>query len=170
MKKLTFLLLAAFMACTLTTSLYAQEVKKIGYLDLSKVFDSYEKTKEFDSSLEGVYKEYDKERTTKIEQLKEAQGKMALLSDDEKEKVGKEVEQLKTDLVEYDRQKQTDLRKQRDEKIRELLLEIEKIVSDVAKKEKYDLILNDRVLIFGSDALDVTDKIIQILNEGYNKK
>jgi len=49
------------------------------------------------------------------------------------------------------------------------LLEIEKVVSDYAKKEGYDLILNDRVLIFGSDALDVTDKILEKVNEIYNK-
>ena len=60
--------------------------------------------------------------------------------------------------------------KQRDEKIREILLEIEKVVSDYAKQEKYDLILNDRVLIYGDDGLDISTKILELLNAEYNKK
>ena len=49
-------------------------------------------------------------------------------------------------------------------------MEIEKNVSDFAKKEKYDVILNDRVLIYGSEQMDVTDHVLKILNDNYNKQ
>ena len=77
---------------------------------------------------------------------------------------------MKADLIAFDQAKRTDLTKQRDEKIREILLEIEKVVSDYAKQEKYDLILNDRVLIYGDDGLDISTKILELLNAEYNKK
>ncbi len=148
----------------------AQDGKKIGYLDLSKLFDGYQKTKEYDAALEKEQKAYETERNEKIEKLKEAQAKLALLKDEEKAKAQEEVDKLRKDLVAFDQAKRTDLTRERDEKIREILLEIEKIVSDFAKKEGYDLILNDRVLIYGDKALNVTDQVQKILNEQYQKK
>jgi len=157
-------------ALLLASPVFAQGVKKVGFLDLSKLFDNYEKTKEYDKVLEGEHSGYEKERNAKIEKLKEAQGKLALLKEDEKKKMEEEIEVMRNELVEYDQAQRVDLTKKRDEKIREILLEIEKIVSDYAKKEKFDMILNDRVLIYGSDALNVTDQILTILNESFNKK
>ncbi len=171
----SFRLVAVTVGClfALTASISAQEpgaVKKIAIMDLSKVFDSFQKTKEYDTVLEGKTKEYETERNAKIDKIKELQNKLALLKDDEKEKVNKELETMKADLIAFDQAKRTDLTKQRDEKIREILLEIEKVVSDYAKQEKYDLILNDRVLIYGDDGLDISTKILKLLNAEYNKK
>ena len=143
---------------------------KIAFLDLSRVFDSYGKTKEYDSVLEGEQKAYEKERNEKLDKLKEAEGKLAALTEAEKGKMSQQMEQMKSDLMSFDQAKRTDLTKKRDEKIREILLEIEKMVSDFAKKEKYDLILNDRVLIYGNETLDITEQISKVLNESYNKK
>lgn len=171
----SFRLVAVTVVClfALTAAVSAQEpgaVKKIAIMDLSKVFDSFQKTKEYDTVLEGKTKEYETERNAKIDKIKELQNKLALLKDDEKEKVNKELETMKADLIAFDQAKRTDLTKQRDEKIREILLEIEKVVSDYAKQEKYDLILNDRVLIYGDQGLDISTKILELLNAEYNKK
>ncbi|MCR4337829.1 MAG: OmpH family outer membrane protein [Candidatus Omnitrophica bacterium] len=143
---------------------------KIGFVDLSKIFDGYQKTKEYDEVLGKKQAEYEKSRNAKIEKLKEAQGKLALLKESEKEKAGKEMEQMKSDLLTYDQAERTELTKDRDEKIREILLEIEKQVSEFAKKEGYDFIINDRVLIYSNDALDITEPILKQLNAGYTKK
>ena len=139
-------------------------------MDLSKVFDNYEKTKEYDATLEAEHSAYEKERNTKIEKLKEAANKLDLLKPEEKDKAQKDLEQMRNELAEYDQQKRTDLNKKRDEKIREILLEIEKVVSDFSEKESYAFILNDRVLIFGNKGFDITDQMIKLLNEGYPKK
>src|SRR3989344_6649373 len=91
---------------------------KIGFLDLSKVFDQYEKTKQFDTVLQGKHNEFEKERNAKLEKLREVQGKMALLKEEEKSKTEEEMEKLRTEIMEFDRQNKTDLTKARDEKIR----------------------------------------------------
>ena len=153
---------------TIGTSAWAET--KWAYLDLSKVFDNYERTKEYDTTLEAQHSAYEKERNVKIDKLKEAQNKLDLLKPEEKDKAQKDLEQMRNELAEYDQQKRTDLNKQRDEKIREILLEIEKVVSDYAKKEKYDLILNDRVLIYGNQTMDVSEPVLKLLNESYNSK
>jgi outer membrane protein len=148
----------------------ARAEDKIGYVDLSRIFDEYSKTKEYDVVLEQEHNKYQEERNQRLNKLRDAQAKLALLKEEEKAKLQSEIDKDKADLLEFDRLKQTELRKQRDEKIREILLEIEKVVSDFAQKEKYKLILNDRVLVYGFPEWDLTEKVIKLLNQSYQKK
>jgi outer membrane protein len=171
-KNLNVALLTALFAVTFVAGAHAEVpvVKKIGVMDLSKVFDNYQRTKEYDAVLEGKTKDYEKARNEKIDKIKDLQNKLALLKDNEKDKVNKDLDQMKNDLASFDQAQQTDLRKQRDEKIREILLEIEKVTSDFAKREKFDIILNDRVLVYGADGLDISSQVLDILNTAYGKK
>jgi outer membrane protein len=157
-------LVAAFLTLMMGGLAHAQAKDKIGYVDLSRLFDEYNKTKEYDKVLEEKTAQFEKERNVMIEKIKEAQGKLSVLAEDKKGDVEKDVEKMKNDLIEFDRQKKTDLTKDRNEKIREILLEIEKIVSDYAEKQGYMLILNDRVLIYGAQNMDLTEQILKNLN------
>lgn len=171
MKNIKLGILTALLTLGLCVVAQAQAVttnKKMGVMDLSKVFDNYQKTKDYDAVLEGKTKDYEKARNEKIDKLKEMQNKMALLKDDEKEKMNKDLDSLRNDLAGFDQAQQTDLKKQRDDKIREILLEIEKVTSDYAKKEKYDIIFNDRVLVYGAEGMDVSSQVLEILNGSYN--
>lgn len=152
-----------------TVGVQAQVAPKIGYVNLSRLFDEYTKTKEYDKVLEQQHNIYQTERDKRLTNIKDAQGKLSLLKDAEKTKVEQQLEKDRTDLLEFDKSQQTDLRKQRDDKIREILTEIEKVVKDYAAKEKFSFILNDRVLIYGGPEMDVTEPILKTLNEGYKK-
>ena len=167
MKSLKVLFIAVMFAFLTAASVFAQSLdgKKVGYVDLSRIFDEYGKTKEYDTVLEKKHTEYEDARNKKLDKIREAQGKLALLKEEEKAKLQESIDKDKADLLEFDRQQQTDLKKQRDENIREILLEIEKIVHDFAEKEKYALILNDRVLIYGDKAMDLTEKVLKLLND-----
>ena len=149
------------------TEAYAADVSmgKIGYVDLSRLFDDYYKTKDYDSVLEAKSKDFEGARNTKIDAIRDSQSKLNVLAEDKKADQQKEIDKLKADLLEYDRQKKTDLTKERNEKIREILLEIEKIVSTFAQKNAYTYIFNDRVLIYGDKTMDLTEQILKILNE-----
>lgn len=152
------------------TPTFAEDKTKIGYVDLSRLFDEYYKTKEYDKVLEGEHKAYEQEGKAKIEKIREAQGKLALLKEDQKKATEDEIEKMKNELLEYDRQKKTDLTKERNEKIREILLEIEKIVSGYAEQNGYSVVLNDRVLIFADKGLDLTENILKNLNAKKSEK
>lgn len=146
------------------TAAFAQEKGKIGYVDLSRLFDEYYKTKDYDKILEAEHKQYEQESKAKIEKIREQQGKLELLKESQKKAVEQEIETMKNDLLEYDRQKKTTLTKERNEKIREILLEIEKIVSGYAEQNGYSMILNDRVLIYGEPTRDLTESVLKNLN------
>lgn len=144
----------------------AKEGDKIAYVDLSRLFDEYYKTKEYDKVLEEQHKGFESQRNVMIEKIREEQSKLGLLTEDKKAKADESIEKLKAELLDFDREKKADLTKNRNEKIREILLEIEKVVSDYAEKEKYSLILNDRVLIYGDQTMNLTEPILSILNAG----
>ena len=60
------------------------EAGKTGFVDLSKIFDGYHKTKEFDIVLEGKQKTYEAERNKKIDAIREKQGQLGLLAENKK--------------------------------------------------------------------------------------
>jgi len=146
---------------------YAAE--KMGYVDLSRTFSEYGKTKDYDKALGDKQAGYEAERDKMINDVKKSQDKLNLLSDKEKEAKKGEVDTKIKSLQDYDRQKQADLRKEQDEKMKEILKDIEDAVKGYAEKEGYTLVFNDRVLVYQSKSLDITDKIVEILNKGSKK-
>jgi len=142
---------------------------KIAYVDLSKVFDGYQKTKEFDAVLQTEGDAFQKERDGMVQKIQDAQSKLDLMKDSEKEAMQADIEKQKNDVIAYDKEKRTELGKKRDDKVREILTEIQGIVSDLAKKEGYTYVLNDRVMIYGDPQYNVTDEVLTTLNANYKK-
>lgn len=145
----------------------ASAADKFAYVDLSRTFSEYKKTKDYDKVLSDKETSYTSERDKKVADVKSFQDKMNLLSDKEKEKKKTEFETKIKDLQSFDREKQTTLRKEQDDRMKEILKDIESAVRQYAEKEGYTLVFNDRVLIYQSKNMDITDKIIEILNKGY---
>ena len=164
MKAFKMFMAIVFLSSMMATGAYAAG-EKIGYVDLSRLFDEYHKTKEYDKVLEVKHSELEKVGKEKVEEIKESESRLALLKEDQRAALEDEIEMLKGEAQEFVRQEQSNLTKDRNEKIREILLEIEKIVSDFAAQEGYDIILNDRVLIYGDPAQDLTEDILTILNK-----
>lgn len=169
MKKAREVLFGAIFALTiLSGSSYAAE--KIGFVELSLIFREYGKTKNYDKALSEKQNLYETERNKKINDIKQFQDKINLLSDKEKEAKKPEMETKVKAVQDYDRQKQTDLRKEQDEKMKEVLKDIEETVKKYSEKEGYTLVFNDRVLVYQDKKLDITGKIIEILNSEYKKE
>lgn len=165
MKALKMFMMAAVAVTVVVSGTTLAQAGKIGYVDLSRLFDEYHKTKEYDKVLEAKHNELEKIGQEKVEKIKESESKLALLKEDQKKALADEIESMKLEAQGFVSQEQSNLTKDRNEKIREILLEIEKVVSDYAEKEQYDIILNDRVLIYGNTAQDLTEQILAILNQ-----
>jgi outer membrane protein len=159
----------AMMFGLMTTGIGMAADLKIGYVDLGKVFDSYQKTKEFDAVLQSEGEAFQKERDAMVQKVQDAQSKLALMSDAQKTSMEADIKKQEEDVVAYDKEKRADLAKRRDDKVREILTEIQGIVSDLAKKEGYTYVLNDRVMIYGDPQFNITDEVMKILNDSYKK-
>lgn len=142
---------------------------KLVYVDLSRIFAEYNKTKDYDKVLTEKESAYGAEREKKVSDIKGFQDKANLLNDKEKEAKRPDLESKVKTLQEYDRQRQADLRKEQDEKMKEILKDIEETVKKYSEKEGYTFVFNDRVLVYQDKKLDITDKITDLLNKGYKK-
>ncbi|MDD5155647.1 MAG: OmpH family outer membrane protein [Candidatus Omnitrophica bacterium] len=168
MKRARVFLMSVFLGLTVLSATAAAQ-DKLGYVDLSRIFSEYGKTKDYDKILTDKQRVYTAERDKKVADIKQLQDKFNLLSDKEKESKQGELEKKVKDLQEFDRQKQTDLRKDQDEKMKDILKDIEDTVKQYAEKEGYTMVFNDRVLVYESKNLDITDKILDALNKGSKK-
>ncbi len=162
MRKVSFM---AVLLCTVLSFVATvSAADKFGYVDLSRAFTEYNKTKSYDVVLGEKQNVYTAERDKKVDEIKKLQDKFNLLNDKEKDAKKGELENKVKDLQEYDRAKQTDLRKEQDEKMKEILKDIEDTVASYAQKEGYTMVFNDRVLVYQTKSMDITDKIVQMLN------
>ena len=147
----------------------AQAAEKFAYVDLSRIFSEYGKTKDYDKTLGDKENLYTAERDKKVSEVKSFQDKMNLLSEKEKEAKKADIETKVKTLQDFDRQKQADLRKEQDEKMKEILKNIEEATKKYSEKEGCTLVFNDRVLVYQNKSLDITNKILEILNKEYKK-
>lgn len=144
--------------------------EKIGYVDLARVFDEYQKTKSFDKSLEVKGAQKQAERDKMVNEIKRLRDEAELLGAKAKEeKQGAIDEKLKA-LQDFDRNTRDALRKERDVMVRDILKEIETVIQDFGKSQGYSFVFNDRVLVFKSENGDLTNPIIKVLNDSYAKK
>lgn len=143
---------------------------KIGYLDVAKVFDAYEKSKSEEKALEEASNKKQAEREKIVSQVKKLREELELLSDKGKDEKQVQVDEQLARLQEFDTQARNDLRRQRDAVAREILKEIDGVVKDYAQKEGFTVILNDRVLLYGASEYDLTEQVIKTLNARYGGK
>lgn len=149
--------------CYLLFSFSVAFAEKIGFVDLSRLFDSYAKTVDYERDLEEKVKKigiFEKEK--EIEELKD---QLPLLSEKERTKKEDEIKEKFQDLQKIN----LELTKERDEKMKEILKDIEEAISEYATKSGFSLVLNDRVLLYQDKSLDLTDKVLEILKKKYKK-
>jgi outer membrane protein len=137
---------------------------KIGYINLAKLFDEYDRTKAMDAQLEKKGQQKDGELQGRVGELKKLREGLELLNDQAREAKAREIEQKTDDLQRFRTSTARDLRRERDKIAQQLLKDIEAKVQDFAKANGFAVILDSRSLLFGQDAMDVTDEVLAVLN------
>jgi outer membrane protein len=144
--------------------------EKFAYINLEKVFNEYQKTKDEEAKLTEEGKQKQKEIDAKIKEIDKLREDMELLNEKEKEKRKAEIEKKMQELRQFDRQARADLMRKRDAIIREILTEIDNAIKEYGKSKGYTLIFNSRALLYKDEKLDITDEIIKYLNNKYKKE
>jgi len=145
---------------------YAKEMK-IGYVLMAKVFDEYYKTKDSEKALaeKGTAKEA--ERKKMIDELKKMKDEQALLSDKAKGEKQVAIDSKLKILQDFDMKTRDELMKERNDMLSGIMADITKVITDHAKAEGYDVVLNSdpRVLLYGAEGMDITTTILTKLNK-----
>ena len=148
---------------------FAQSEQKIGFVDLSRAFDEYQKTKDFDRSLEKKGDVKQEQREKLVKEIRKMRDALELLNEKARDKKEKDIEAKIRFLQEFDQDAKTGLTKERDDMVRDILKELNNVIQEYGQSHGYSLILNDRVLLYGDKPLDLTDEIIKVLNDNYKK-
>ncbi len=173
MKKMTLVFAALLMVTGFTvagaSSAYAAE-QKIGYVDLAHIFDDYQKTKDFDKTLEGKGNAKQGERDIMVNDVKKMRDEAELLSAKAKDDKQAAIDEKIKTLQEFDRSTRDALRKERDTMVQDILKEIEVVIQNFGKSQGYSFIFNDRVLVYKGETSDLSAQVIKALNDSYTKK
>ena len=164
MRYLKIAVLVVFLLQAINAPLLAQEAQKIAFISLSKAFDSYDKTKVVDKELERSGEKKNKERDKLVQKVNKLKDEVQLMAKDKRKTKERELSDLMRKLQDFDREARVELRRSRDDKVKEIFKEMNDVISDYGKKHEYDIIFDDRVLLYASDKIDITKDVIKILN------
>ncbi len=148
-------------------NVFAESQGKIGYIDLSRSFDEYQKTKDFDKELEAKGDMKQKEREKAVQEIRKMREELELMNKDAREKKEVDIEAKIKSLQDFDQEAKLDLTKERDNMVKDILKEMSDVIKEYGEKNEYSIIVNDRVLLYGDHGMDLTNEIIKILNDKY---
>ncbi|MCK4993497.1 MAG: OmpH family outer membrane protein [Candidatus Omnitrophica bacterium] len=160
MKKL-IILVAILLSILVVQNIAFAESSKIGYVTLGKIFEDYQKVTDSNKEID-VVKEDIKKVIEGINKLKEGFDTLSPAAQEErKNQVLAKQEEI--------RKRTFEVRKDEDRILREILKDIENVSMELRKKKKLTYIIDDRLILDGPKEMDLTDDVIEILNERYKK-
>lgn len=166
-------LLSLFFALPAGAQLFKKGVK-IGYVDITEVFDNYKATDiatdELKKDIEEKRKEIEKrkEDINILKQKLETQG--SVINANEKSKMEEEVETKLGELKEIAEKSNLELRRQEQKFVRDILEEIQEVIRIYGKDNDYDLILDRRQVLYGPEGMDITNAVVEIINKKTKQK
>jgi outer membrane protein len=166
--KLFFALLLAC-ASSIAVSAQAQELK-IGYVNSERVVRESEIAKRSQAKLEAEFGKREKDLNDQNAALRAQAEKLdrdsPTLSEAEKTRRQRELVELDRDLQRKHREFQEDLTQRKNEELSSIAERANRTIKAIGESEKYDLILQDQLVIFVSGRVDLTNKVIAALNAG----
>ncbi len=193
-----FLGLMASGACLclfLLNSVHAKESDtarglKVGIVDLSNVLEKYEKWKVFNAQIQEQGKQYQKTINDKKKELVSLNEKIQLLDlgSEARKKDEEAFDKKNLELESYAKFAERSMTRKTKDYFESLYTEICKEIESIGKREQYDLIIKKqepelqsggmpelqlqvaiKAVLYNSDALDITNKVIDNLNKKYSE-
>ncbi len=147
------------------TPVAAQELK-IGYVNSERVLRDATPAKAAQAKLEAEFSKRERELNDAAAKLKTAADKLEkdspTLSENERNRRNRELVDADRDLQRKRREFQEDLNQRRNEELAAVVERANRVIRQIFETEKYDLILQD--VVFFSARVDITDKVIKVLN------
>lgn len=138
---------------------------KIGYADLPKVFEDYNKTKDAKKKLEEKGKAKDAQRQKLRAELKKLEDEQSLMSDKAKAEKQGAINAKRKEVEEFERSARDEFMKEYNESLTAIRKDIEVIVNGYAKESGYDMIVDSRMLLYSDEKYDVTAELLKKLNK-----
>ena len=139
---------------------------KIGYVNAEKLTRDSLPAKAAQAKLEAEFSKREKELNDLAARLKAAADKLdkegPALPEAERGRRQRDLVEQDRDLTRKRREFQEDLNQRRNEELASIVERANRVIRQIAEQEKFDLILQE--VVFASARVDITDKVIKVLN------
>ncbi|MBT9506511.1 OmpH family outer membrane protein [Rhodoferax sp.] len=141
---------------------------RIGFVSTDRIFKEASTAKAAQVKLEQEFSKREKELVDLGASLKSTAEKLErdapTLPEGQRVSRQKQLVEQDRDFQRKRREFQEDLNSRKNEELQQVLERANKVVKQVAEAEKFDLILQDAVYV--NPRLDITDKVLKVLNSG----
>ena len=165
--KFSGILFSIFLMLPLSVSA-EMEIFKIGYVVVEKVLKEAPQTAASNKKLEKEFKSRTDGLQKKVKavqkQEKDYNKNSVTMAAADRQKTQKKIQNLKIEIQRIERELREDIDIRRREEIGKLQQKINEAIEEMAKTEKYDLILYQGVA-YASEEIDITDKLIKVLGK-----
>jgi len=168
-----------FIIITFIIPSYGADVAKIAIVNTQKVLDKSLLGKKIKNELEKIRANYAADLEAKGKEIQKLQNEIKILSSSEKtssvankEELDKKSRILKIkiyDIKQLDEKYGNDFRKEETKKFKYTIKIIQEIMDEIGKKEGYLLIKNQRGVVYFPEDIDITDKVIKLLDFRFKK-
>lgn len=143
----------------------AADAPKMGYVNLGKIFDNYQRTKASEQALQQQGKQKQAELEARVTELKTLRKHLDVLSEQAREAKTKELEEKSDELQRLKTRAERDFLRERNRMAQTILQEIQQTVADYARANGFSLVMDQRTVLYGADTYDLTDEILKALND-----
>jgi outer membrane protein len=166
-RKFSAMLFSIFLLLPLTVSA-EMEIFKIGYVVVEKVLKDAPQTAASNKKLEKEFKSRTDGLQKKVKaiqkQEKDFNKNSVTMAAADRQKAQKKIQNSKIEIQRLERELREDIDIRRREEIGKLQQKINEAIEEMAKTDKYDLILYQGVA-YASKEIDITDKLIKVLGK-----
>ncbi len=143
---------------------------KYAYVDVAKVFDQYQKTKDNDKLLQQAGKKKEQERDVLVNEIRQLKDELLLLSDEAKAKKQDVLQGQVKKLSDFDRDTRQALGEDRNKVVQDIFKDIDNTVQRYGERKGLELVFNERALLYHNPKMDITQDVLNELNKEYTSK
>lgn len=142
---------------------------KLGFVNVPKVLDQAPQARAADDRLEKEFGPRDSEivkmKRDLVAQNDRLAKNAAVMSAAERQRQESDLRQMRREIRRLEDEFREDVNLRRSQELGKLQRLVVEVIQNLAKAEKFDLIISDGV-IYAGDAVDITDKVIARLKQG----
>jgi outer membrane protein len=147
---------------------------KIGYIDMQKALNESEAGKKAKTELEQMVKERQVKIDAKValrdKLVAELEKQSVVLSEDALRQKQDELDLLTREIERMASDARVELEKSQRELELDIVKDLEGIITKIGKEGEYIIILPAEIILFSVEGIDMTDLVIQKLNERFKSK
>ena len=146
---------------------------KVGFVNIASVMEQAPQAEAARKALEKEFSAQDAKLKAERDGILQLENKLKtdgdIMSESKRAKLERDILKRKREFKRANEELQEDFNIRRNEELGSLQKDIYDVIVKLAKSEKYDLMVTERVL-YASDRIDVTDKILALLKKTFKKR